>query len=188
MAVGSDLEALLDAAADEISHYGLRRTSIHDIARRARVSRPTAYRRLGNKDALLQLLLARIASAFWSDCQFAGGGERTPVPERAGELFAAGMRTARAHPVVSQLLNEDPDLVIRVWTTSDNAQLLNVRQQIARSLDPGHTLANKQSARAADLLQRLGVSFLSVQSDLFDDGAIQKIVTAAVEAAIGITD
>ena len=187
MAVASDLEALLDAAADEINHYGLRRTSIHDIARRARVSRPTAYRRLGNKDALLQLLLARIASAFWSDCQFAGG-ELTPVPERAGELFAAGMRTARAHPVVSQLLNEDPDLVIRVWTTSDNPQLLNVRQQIARSLDPSHTLANKQSARAADLMQRLGVSFLSAQSDLFDDGAIQKIVAAAVEAAIGITD
>jgi AcrR family transcriptional regulator len=182
--VDAELERLLQAAADEVNQFGLRRTSVHDIARRAGVSRPTAYRRLGGKDALLQLLLARIALSFWSECRQIDASASS-VPERAGNLFVAGMRTGRAHPVLTRLLKEDSDLVVRAWATSDNPQLLRTRTEIAHALDPQGTLDEVQRQRAADLLQRLGLSLLAAPSEVIDEATMRRIVTAAVEAAIG---
>ena len=176
-----ELERLLQAAAEEINHFGFRRTSINDVARRAGVSRPTAYRRLGGKDTLLQFYLATVAHAFWSEWQEADINADS-VAERAGDLFLTGMRTAHAHPGVARLLKEDPELVVRAWTASDNQQLARIREDIALSLDPAHTLTEAQARRAAELLQRLGLSFLANPSELFDEPTLRSAALPAIRA------
>ena len=49
----STLEAILDAAVVEFERHGFRRVALDDVARRARVSRTTIYRRFSNKDELV---------------------------------------------------------------------------------------------------------------------------------------
>lgn len=52
---------ILDAAIGALSQYGMRRTSINDIAERAGVSRQTVYNSFGNKDEILRSALLHIA-------------------------------------------------------------------------------------------------------------------------------
>jgi len=60
---GSDpvAETILDAALEEFLAYGLRRTNVDVVAKRAGVSRATLYRRFDGKDALVQAVLVRSA-------------------------------------------------------------------------------------------------------------------------------
>src|SRR5207245_9242227 len=62
---GEDLdpyaERILDAAREELAAYGLRRTTLDDIAARAGVGRATLYRRFAGRDTLLAALVAREA-------------------------------------------------------------------------------------------------------------------------------
>ena len=52
-------ETIVDAALEEFLAYGLRRTNVDVVARRAGVSRATLYRRFDGKDALVQAVLVR---------------------------------------------------------------------------------------------------------------------------------
>jgi AcrR family transcriptional regulator len=49
----------LDAARDQFSRMGIRRSTMEDVARRAGVSRITAYRRFATKDALVEQVVRR---------------------------------------------------------------------------------------------------------------------------------
>src|SRR5580704_15822932 len=51
--------AILDAAADCVLAFGVRRTSLSDVARRAGVSRPTVYRRWPDLTALVADVMTR---------------------------------------------------------------------------------------------------------------------------------
>lgn len=53
-------EAILDAAFVRFSGYGLRRTSMEDIAREARVSRASIYFHFGSKDQVFRALAQRL--------------------------------------------------------------------------------------------------------------------------------
>src|ERR1044071_4042148 len=50
---------LLDAAYDQFCRMGIRRSTMEDVARRAGVSRITAYRRFATKDALVAQVVRR---------------------------------------------------------------------------------------------------------------------------------
>lgn len=58
-------ERILDAAGECVVAFGVNRVTLAEIARRARVSRPTIYRRWRDTDAVLAALLtARIAGVL----------------------------------------------------------------------------------------------------------------------------
>src|SRR5580704_3193435 len=73
--------AILDAAGECVLAYGVRRTSLSDVARRAGVSRPTVYRRWPDRRALVADLMTR---------EFGG------VFRRAAQQRAAGTARERA--------------------------------------------------------------------------------------------
>lgn len=50
---------LLDAAREEFVAHGIARTAVGDIARRAGVSRPTLYRKCGDKEDIVAAVLVR---------------------------------------------------------------------------------------------------------------------------------
>lgn len=184
-----ELDALLDVAAAELARYGVARTSLADIARRAGVSRPTAYRRLGNKDRMLQLILVRESVAFFAALETAVDGIGAPA-DRAVEAFVVGQRAARAHPLVSHLLAEEPDAIVPHLTTEGEHWMSAMTAVIAQFLDPAGRLAKGRARRMAEVLQRLSVSFLlTPTSELAGDSerSLRKvadgIVRAAVEAA-----
>ncbi|MDX8151810.1 helix-turn-helix domain-containing protein [Patulibacter brassicae] len=183
-----DLEALLDVATAEFARYGVARTSLTDIARRAGVSRPTAYRRLGSKDLLLRRILVREMRRFFTSLAAALEGVDDPV-DRAVEAFAVGVRTAWEHPLASHLLAEEPGALVPHLADRGAPWIAAARAALAAVLGPGDG-TDALAHRRAEVVVRLSTSFfLTRESALLAPGPdglralADTVVRAAVEAA-----
>ena len=71
-------ERIAQAALEQFTEFGIHRTSIEDIARRAGVSRVTVYRNVGSKDEVIRLVMAREAQRAMKEIDQALTGEQTP--------------------------------------------------------------------------------------------------------------
>lgn len=113
-------DRILDAAAYCVTAYGVDRVTLAEIARRARVSRPTVYRRWPDtRSVLAGLLTRRIVRAL--DAVPGHGVGREAVVERIVEV---GKRL-RNDDVVMSVLRNAPELTM-VYT----AERLGTSQQI----------------------------------------------------------
>lgn len=103
-------DRILDAAYEELLHFGVKGVSVEDIAKRVGVARITIYRRFANKDALLvavalregQRLLGRIDAAI---------DQHASLEDQIVEGFTVAMQTIRNHPIVKRTLSSEPDLI-----------------------------------------------------------------------------
>ncbi|WP_072802036.1 TetR/AcrR family transcriptional regulator [Rhodococcoides yunnanense] len=99
-------DQVLDAARSCILEYGVRRTTLAEIARRAKVSRPTVYRRWADTRAVVSSLLTReIGSVMPSFDQDASAREQI---SSAVSVVADGIRL---HPLFVKILRSDPDIL-----------------------------------------------------------------------------
>ena len=113
-------DRILEAAAYCVTAYGVERVTLAEIARRARVSRPTVYRRWPDiRSVLAALLTARIVGAL--DAVPTRGIGREAVVER----IVAVADHLRDDEVVMSVLNRAPELTM-VYTT----ERLGTSQQI----------------------------------------------------------
>ena len=113
-------DRILEAAAYCVTAYGVERVTLAEIARRARVSRPTVYRRWTDiRSVLAALLTARIVGAL--DAVPTRGVGREAVVER----MVAVADHLRDDEVVMSVLNRAPELTM-VYTT----ERLGTSQQI----------------------------------------------------------
>jgi len=152
-----ELDPLLDAVMDELGQYGMARTSLADVARRAGVSRPTAYRRLGNKDTMLKRLLLRELRRFFVDLEEAMAGVDSGA-DRAVEAFVIGQLHAHRHPVLRQLMDHEPDAITPHLTTQTSF-LTAARAVLAGYLDPSARRPRQALEEVAELVVRLSISF-----------------------------
>lgn len=60
-------QAILDAAVVEFERHGFRRVALDDVARRARISRTTIYRRFANRDELVAAVIDRENAVLFAD-------------------------------------------------------------------------------------------------------------------------
>ncbi|GAA1534628.1 TetR/AcrR family transcriptional regulator [Actinomadura kijaniata] len=153
-----DLDArILDAALAEFETYGLRRVSVEDVARRAGVARTTIYRRFTNKEQLLQAVILREVRRFLT--AIAEATEDLPTPEDAVvEGFVAGLRGARTHPLMTRVLQSEPEAFLPQLTMNGGAVMLAARDILADQL---RRFGNADDAdTVAEVLLRLAVSFL----------------------------
>ena len=113
-------DRILEAAAYCVTAYGVERVTLAEIARRARVSRPTVYRRWPDiRSVLAALLTGRIVGAL--DAVPTRGVGREAVVER----IVAVADHLRDDEVVMSVLNRAPELTM-VYTT----ERLGTSQQI----------------------------------------------------------
>lgn len=113
-------ERILDAAGECVVAFGVNRVTLAEIARRARVSRPTIYRRWRDTDAVLAALLtARIAGVL--DGVPGDGAGRAALVER---IVRVGNRL-RNDEIVMAVLHSAPELAM-VYIT----ERLGTSQQI----------------------------------------------------------
>jgi len=100
-------DQILDAARSCVLDFGLRRTTLAEVARRAGVSRPTVYRRWPDTRAVVADLLTREIRVVVPDMD---GDEPARVQlVRAVVEVATGMRE---HPLFVKILRSDPDLLM----------------------------------------------------------------------------
>ncbi|TJZ56900.1 TetR/AcrR family transcriptional regulator [Streptomyces piniterrae] len=155
-------EKILDAAREQFMTFGLRRSTVDDVAKRAKVSRVTVYRRVGNKDELVQQVLLREYRQFVSEVDAAVAGLPT-MEERMVEGFAAILRLIRGHPLIGGLMRLEPETMLPYLTLESGPSFLAMRGYLAghlRRARRGEGSAAGDPTPVAELMVRITVSFL----------------------------
>ncbi|NKS85664.1 TetR family transcriptional regulator [Rhodococcus hoagii] len=168
-------QVMLDAARAEFERYGIRRTNMDDIARRAGISRSTLYRRFPNKDALVETLLLRETARFF--------GELDRVAENRDphgaviECFARGVRMAQEIPLIARILESEPEMILGLSTRTDGAPIAQAAAQVAVALRrSGVTMSDDDLRAVSEILIRIAVSLMlnpQGQLDLSDQVAVR---------------
>jgi AcrR family transcriptional regulator len=102
--------AILDAAAECVLAFGVRRTSLSDVARRAGVSRPTVYRRWPDLTALVADVMTRQWLAAFEMAQPDPAGFATARDFAVSSLVAV-VGVLRRHPLLAKIIDVDPELL-----------------------------------------------------------------------------
>jgi AcrR family transcriptional regulator len=167
-------ESIVDAALEEFLAYGLRRTNVDAVARRAKVSRATLYRRFRDKDALVQAVLVRECRGFFTSIADAVAGMST-VEERLVEGFAVGVRYARADRLLNRLLASDPEALLPYLTTNGELVVAAARDFLVSqggSAVPGR---DRTPAGVAELFVRLAISFTLMPASAIPLGTDEEV-------------
>lgn len=166
---------ILDAALAEFETYGLRRVSVEDVAKRAGVARTTIYRRFSNKEQLLQAVILRECHRFLTAIAEAtedlGSAEEAVV-----EGFVVGLRSARTHPLMTRVLESEPEAFLPQLSMNGGAVMLAARDILADRLRRARPGDAQDHNTVAEVLLRLAVSLLLVPGGglrLEDEDAIR---------------
>lgn len=102
---------MLRAAYDAVVDFGVRRTTLAEVARRAGVSRMTVYRRYDDLPQLLSTLLTlelgQVVAAVEDDVR--------PLPDARARVATALAEVTRAvarHPLLRRVLDTDPEALM----------------------------------------------------------------------------
>ncbi|MDV8076043.1 helix-turn-helix domain-containing protein [Rhodococcus sp. IEGM 1370] len=97
---------VLDAARSCILEHGVKRTTLAEIARRAKVSRPTVYRRWADTRAVVSSLLTREIGALIPSFD-ASAPARDQLVTAVGDVADR----IRLHPLFVKILRSDSDVL-----------------------------------------------------------------------------
>jgi AcrR family transcriptional regulator len=156
-------DRILEAAAYCVVAYGVDRVTLAEIARRARVSRPTVYRRWPDiRSVLAALLTARIVASL--DSVPSHGVVRQAVVRRIGEV-ADHLRNDK---VVMAVMRQAPELTM-VYLT----ERLGTSQQILiDTLAADIKLAQEEGSVRPGEPRRLAAMCLLIARSTIQSGAI----------------
>jgi AcrR family transcriptional regulator len=161
-------DRILDAAATCVRDYGIDRVTLAEIARRARVSRPTIYRRWSDTQSVLAALLTRRVTGMLREIPKTGT-DRAAIVERV--VAVAGR--LREDDLIATLLHSAPEMAM-VYI----AERLGTSQQIlidALAADL-RTAQAAGSVRAGDPVQLAAMVLLIVQSTIQSGQIVQTIL------------
>jgi AcrR family transcriptional regulator len=163
-------ERVLEAAAYCVRTYGVHRVTLTEIARRARVSRPTIYRRWPDTDAVLGALLSmRIAGVL--DSVPSRGVGREHLVER---IVRVGDQL-RSDEVVMSVFHSTPDFAM-VYIT----ERLGTSQQILIDALAGEIKLGQDhgSVRAGESRQLATMCLLITQSTIQSAQMVAPLIDA----------
>lgn len=153
-------ERVLNAARREFEMVGIRRASVIDIARRARVSRATLYRRFRDKDSLVTAVLAQDAMAALGRID-AATTAATDATEAIVTIGVTALRELRQQPILSRLLDTEPEELYH-WAVGNGEVLLALGRTFVaprlRELRPVSSLPADDVEVGAEMLVRLWTS------------------------------
>lgn len=148
---------ILDAALKQFETWGLRRTTVDDVARTAGVSRVTIYRRFSGKEELAGAVILREETRFFVQLRAIVDKIQNPV-ERLAEGFAFSLAFLRNHTLLNRLLTLEPDQILPYLTIHAGAQLASAREFLAQDL--GLLMPAEDAQMVGELLARTVLSFL----------------------------
>jgi len=113
-------QRILDAALAQFTDFGLRRSTMEDVARRAGLSRVTVYRRFSGKDELMEAVVLREVRRYF-DGLTEVRSRAADAEERVVESAAFSMSHLRAHPLLRRLIDTEPEaIVLRLSSEGDS--------------------------------------------------------------------
>lgn len=106
----ASMNPVLDAASRCFARYGVRRTSVQDVAKEMGVNRTTVYRVVGNIEKVAVTLAIR--ESYRLLLQRAPARLSGPItPEVIIDILAVAVSDAREHPVLAKVLEDERELV-----------------------------------------------------------------------------
>jgi AcrR family transcriptional regulator len=174
-------DRILEAAAYCVIAYGVDRVTLAEIARRARVSRPTVYRRWPDTRSILAALLTTRITGVLDDVPSRGVGREVLV-----ERIVAVAEHLRRDDVVMSVLRKAPDLAM-VYIS----ERLGTSQQILiDAVAADLKLAQEEgSVRHGEPRQLAAMCLLITQSTIQSGQIVAPILDAdalAVELALSL--
>jgi AcrR family transcriptional regulator len=156
------LDRVAAAALAQFAEFGIRRSTIDDVARRAGVSRITVFRRFETKQRLVEVVVAReirrgvaeLASA-WHD------GES--LEQRMLDAFSFTVNFVSGHPMFGRLLRSEPEMLLPLLTVDGAPALALYRSLIAELLRAeiaAGRAATPDPDRVAEVVARLAISLV----------------------------
>lgn len=163
-------ERILAAAASCVRDYGIERVTLAEIARRARVSRPTIYRRWPDSQAILAALLTRRVTEVAAEVPKTGSG-RTAIVER---IVAVGQRLSRDELLMA-VMHSAPEFAMTYISerlgTSQQLLIDALAAELAAAQADG-------SVRAGDPRQLATMVLLITQSTIQSAQIVEPILPA----------
>ena len=156
------LDRVAAAALAQFAEFGIRRSTVDDVARRAGVSRVTVFRRFENKQRLVEVVVAReirrgvaeLARA-WED------GESLEQRMLHGLSFTVSF--VSDHPLFDRLLRSEREVLLP-WLTVDGAPALELYRSLIAELLRVEIHAGRAATtdpdRVAEVIARLALSLV----------------------------
>ncbi|CAM2898677.1 TetR/AcrR family transcriptional regulator [Prescottella defluvii] len=169
-------QAMLDAAREEFERYGIRRTNMDDVAKRAGISRSTLYRRFPNKDALVEVLVLREAGLFFD--QLDALARNLDPAQAVVECFARGVQLTREIPLIGRILESEPEMMVEVTSRTEGAPIAVTAARVAATLrHSGASMPEEDLLAASEILIRIAMSLMlhpHGQLDTADPAAVRR--------------
>ena len=163
------LDRVAAAALAQFAEFGIRRSTIDDVARRAGVSRVTVFRRFENKRRLVEVVVAReirrgvaALARSWED------GEA--LEQRLLHGLSFTVTFVSGHSLFDRLLRSEPEVLLPLLTVDGGPGAALYRSLIAELLRAeikAGRAATTDPDRVAEVIARLALSLV-----LTRDGAI----------------
>lgn len=162
---------ILDCARELYIEFGMRRTTMEDVAKKVGIGRATLYRRFSDKEQLFQAVilrdtqrdLTRIQEAIRHQSSFLDG---------LLEAFVLAVGYIHRNPLLSRLLTTEPDNVLPSLTTGFHHLMSFARAyvaaQIKRGQDAGQIRSPLPADATAELLLRLIHSLMLTPQGVID--------------------
>jgi AcrR family transcriptional regulator len=157
---------ILDAAFEQFCLIGIRRSSMEDVARRAKVGRVTIYRRFESKDKLVSALLWRETRNAIAKVEAAVAAVADPE-DRFVEGFVAGMHAIAHHPLITAVLATEPETALPLLTVKAKGGLELARAFMANEIRRARAdlrIPDGDSDEVAEIFARLTHSLVLTPS------------------------
>ncbi len=126
------------AVRDSVLAVGVRRTTLTDVARRAKVSRMTLYRMVPDVEALILAVMTTDFAALLLDAEAKASRRRTA----RARLVAMTVDVARRlpdEPLFRRVIDVDPDLLLPYLTERIGSTQRFAIDHVRRAISDGHT-------------------------------------------------
>ncbi|WP_306365962.1 TetR/AcrR family transcriptional regulator [Nocardiopsis sp. CC223A] len=173
-------DSILDAARACVVDFGVRRTTLTDVARRAGVSRPTVYRHWPDVTALVADLLTRELRRILLEEEMAAEHDLAEESVRVRlVLHVAGVARAMLHhPLFTRIVDTEPELMttytFQRLGTSHRAALEILEPVVAQGQAEGSIRAGDPAvlARLVMVTAQNTVTSRHLFADLLDEEAL----------------
>jgi AcrR family transcriptional regulator len=177
---------LVDAAPTCLGRYGLRKTSLDDIAREAGVSRATVYRVFpGGKDRVVDVVLCHVVGRFFHDLE-AELSSATSLEDLVTVGVATLLREAADNAVLASLIEHEPELVLPHFAFHQLDRVLDLADALCRP-HLRRFLPDDEVRPAAELLARVVLTFAFRPApwvDPRDPASVRRVVHTYVVPAL----
>jgi AcrR family transcriptional regulator len=179
-------ERLLEAAYRCVARYGIAKTTVDDIAREAKVSRPTVYRQFpGGKDVILREVVAWESGRFFGAVTRAVAGV-TDLADLLEELIVVASAEMASHQVLQKVLQTEPERLLPLLVTGLDRLIALLKPLLLLAMQRSPIRSGVDPDLASDYLARMLLSVVGSPGsrDLTDRGAVRAYVDLELLAGV----